>query len=282
MPTSGKRPGFYRPVTIPPWSRPPYRKPGSNRRPLHPPYKRIPPYNPDSSDVSITSDRPSEDILTLDLGSQLESTIENEEGNGTEEDLNTQQSSIEEFPVEDVTEAVVNTTEVQDKEILEFEKNKEKSASKMEKHTSKTEATPSTPAEVPPSTSDPISLLSNSTSEEISSSSDLPLPSSVVEVAPTIMDANSTVSESANVTTDSAGVSGVGEATPLLESSIQEVLQTLKDNLLDPSTMSSTPTESLPQVSLASTESSSSSSLTSKDSSMASSSSPSPPSSSGM
>ncbi|XP_022921315.2 uncharacterized protein [Onthophagus taurus] len=76
------RPPLYRPVTIPPWNRlPPRRPPPPNRRP--PTYKPIPPRpNLSNDDISITSEKPDEDILNFDIGTELDGS----EGDKEEED----------------------------------------------------------------------------------------------------------------------------------------------------------------------------------------------------
>lgn len=248
VPQTGKRPGFYRPVTIPPWNR---RRPPPHRRPP-PPYKPIPTYA-GNSDVSITSEKPNEDILTLDLGSQLESMQANEEvggSNGTEDTA--------EDVVDITTEAVDVSTAMEDKEILEFEKNKEKSSSKMDKHTSKPETTSLVSTTIENVTS---SSLASAISESVSPTTKLVITSSAL---------SATVESTINETSTPA--SAVGEAIPVLESSIQEGLHTLKDNLLDSTSLSSTPTESLPEISTASPGKVESTSLSSSGSSTTSSS----------
>ncbi|RZC35024.1 hypothetical protein BDFB_007198, partial [Asbolus verrucosus] len=149
-----KRPGLYRPVTIPPWNR---RKPPS-RRPI-PPYKPMPPFPSDI--ISLTTEKPIQDILTLDLGSQLQSN---------DEEVTDSNESYQNFK-KNQTEVAATTNNIlsEDKEITDFEKNKEKK--------------------------------------------------------------------------------GSDERTPVLESSIQEVLQTLKEDLLATTTLASTPTEQLPKIS---------------------------------
>lgn len=262
VPQSSKRPGFYRPVTIPPWNRPSHRRPGLQRRP---PYKPLPPYKPDSTQVSITSDKPTEDILTLDLGSHLESLSGSEEikSNGTDEEQFNTGSYNEEMP-EVTTETVSeNSTVVEDRETIEFEKNKEKSSSKMDKHTMKPELLQT------PSSED---LLNLTTSEKLTSSaSDSVSPTTTYDstnIEMTESTLNTTISNNYTMELNSTSViSGKVVETPILESSIQEVLQTLKEDLLGTSTLSSTPTEGLPHVSTSAAEKSESSSLSAKDTS---------------
>jgi hypothetical protein len=243
-----KRPGLYRPVTIPPWNR---RKPPS-RRPL-PPYKPMPPINSDT--ISLTTDRPAQDILTLDLGSQLQPN---------EDEFN--YDSYEEFKSNKTETPPANTT--QDKEITNFEKNKEKSTSKMSKYTSVVPSSTtrtvssdrmSAASIVNSSTSSVSSEVTNSSSQMSTSVSVMPTSisptSTTTTIAPTSTSTvltssvlDSSISVNATATNKQSSQSG-GEATPVLESSIQEVLQTLKEDLLGTTTLASTPTEQLPKVS---------------------------------
>lgn len=230
-----KRPGFYRPVTIPPWNR---RKPP--RRPNVPPYKPMPPANLDG--VSLTSERPTEDILTLDLGTQLLHLGENYGGSQEGEVL--------------VSKPLV------DKEITNFEKNKEKSSSKMNKFTS---VVPSTTLESlvvetsevwksneqnktsESSASETIEESSTSSNNETTDLEIVPTSTtSVIEATPTIVSSNFT--EDADNETLISNTTRINEETPVLESSIEEVMQTLKADLLSSSTLANTPTEKLPEI----------------------------------
>lgn len=77
IPLGNSRPGFYRPITISPWERPPPRRPSlPHRRPL-PSYNPMLLPRPAEDTISITSERPMEDILNLDLGENIE--LSNEE-----------------------------------------------------------------------------------------------------------------------------------------------------------------------------------------------------------
>lgn len=216
-----KRPGFYRPVTIPSWNRPPHRRPGPQRRPNPiPPYKPLPPIKLTDDHVSITSEKPMEDILTLDLGSELQPSGVDQEVSVEKDDATTI-----------VNEDIENTTAVLEDDLAdkEFEKNKEKSSSKMDKHT--TQALPS-------STLTSASL--NSTSSLVTIS---PTKTSTVMLSTTINEAL------INISSTQMAIEGIGEATPVLESSIQEVLQTLKEELLNPSASSTpTPTDGLQSI----------------------------------
>lgn len=115
-----KRPGFYRPQTSPPWNR---RRPPS-RRPSIPPYKPMPPIPSDL--ISLTSDKPDEDILTLDFGPHLESSgtenVEDHQNPVMEENMAENFHNNNEMTTNNILEM---PTEV-NKEIAEFEKNKEK------------------------------------------------------------------------------------------------------------------------------------------------------------
>lgn len=246
IPSSSKRPGIYRPVTIPPWSRPPHRRPLPHRRPTIPHYKPLPAYNGESAQISITSDRPAEDILTLDLGAQLEpatsheddystlnSTVNNNKGEGATGDEEVEETTtvVERHEVEE-------STIIPDKETLEFERNKEKSSSKMDKHASKSESSPFPTLN---STSVLAQEYTQMNSTMLSST-----PTSEVAMKQTLV--NTTVIDIVTLNDTSDHPIAVGEATPVLEASIQEVLETLKDDLLGSSSISSTPTEALPSI----------------------------------
>nr|CAH7744786.1 unnamed protein product [Callosobruchus chinensis] len=267
---SSKRPGFYRPVTIPPWNR---RRP-PNRRPSIPhQYKPMPPMS--SEHISLTSERPNEDILTLDLGShlapsadalsheQMEANFEEDlaaddkEGGHSGHVEHSEQYGPSEAP-ELSTDTMLETSEV-DKETAEFEKNKEK-VTNPDKHTVKT--TLVTPTFNTGVKSEEVSGVESpaSTVTDINSSSsvasDLPAPSSdqspdpieptsatkELETTPMV---NVSLSETINETQLIEGT------TPTLESSMLEVLSTLKEELLgnDTSTLVTTETEKLPDIS---------------------------------
>lgn len=215
------RPSFHRPVTIPPWSRPngPHRRPiGPYRRPK-PPFKPIPIFPPEDT-INAATERPGdEDILTLDLGSQLQPTsIGEEDKNETNELPETTTIEMEIIPIKD-------TTTEENAEISNYEKNKEKSSSKMEKHTSKVAMETSSIEEVDLSVTPTIA------------------PSSVTISNVTLTDFEEKIENS------SMGLEVMSTPTPTLESSIQEVIQTLKEELLVPSTIVTTSTEALPDIS---------------------------------
>ncbi|KAL1501177.1 hypothetical protein ABEB36_006557 [Hypothenemus hampei] len=113
--------GIYRPVTIPPWNR---RRP--TKHPNVPPYRPMPPMS-NSDLISFTSEKPNEDILTLNLGGQFEDH---------EHDETKVEGISENVPSEATTDVLLETSEGHiDLEIMEFEKNKEKKPDKSPKIT---------------------------------------------------------------------------------------------------------------------------------------------------
>lgn len=241
VPSTSKRPGIHRPVTIPPWNRPPHRRPLPHRRPTIPHYKPLPPYNGDSAQISITSDKPEEDILTLDLGSQLEPSLSHEDDFGHANDTSNSEK-VEDEEVEKTTIAVERyELEEPDNETLEFEKNKEKSSSKMDKHSLKTE-TSSTAIHSTINSSTPLEEIQVTMESTLLSSK----PINETSLKQTLV--NTTMLDIVTLNETAQQQTAVGEATPVLEASIQEVLETLKGDLLGSSTMSSTPTEALPSM----------------------------------
>lgn len=110
-----KRPGFYRPATGPPWNR---RRP-PNRRPSIPPYKPMPPLPSDM--ISLTSAKPTDDIFTLDFGSHLESSE-----NGNIDHGHMHFEDMENNNRHEITTNIIHVKSQIDKEIADFEKNKEK------------------------------------------------------------------------------------------------------------------------------------------------------------
>lgn len=115
-----KRPGFYRPATGPPWNR---RRP-PNRRPTIPPYKPMPPLASDM--ISLTSEKPTDDILTLDFGPHLETSesedVEDPSNIPLEEEHMENVSDHHEMSTNTIPEVTTNIN----KEIADFERNKEK------------------------------------------------------------------------------------------------------------------------------------------------------------
>lgn len=230
-----KRPGFYRPITIPPWNR---RRP-PNRRPSIPTYKPLPHFPSDM--VSLTSEKPMEDILTLDLGSHLSTTGE-EDVKVSELDID--RSNVTES-MDSTTDIALETSEI-DREIMDFEKNKEK-ATKLEKYTSKTTVvTPTfnteTSLETDVSSVEEKTTASETSSTVIKSSQEIiPSNSKSEEIIPTVV--NSFINES------TLAVNTTEKTETILESSIQEIVQTLKDNALNStSSLASTATEKLPDI----------------------------------
>ncbi|CAH1956225.1 unnamed protein product [Acanthoscelides obtectus] len=270
---SSKRPGFYRPVTIPPWNR---RRP-PNRRPSIPhPYKPLPPMS--SEHISLTSERPNEDVLTLDLGSHLapsgdafsheqidanqeqEIPLDDKEGNHSEHVQQSEQLGHSEAP-ELSTDGILENSEV-DKETADFEKNKEK-VTNPDKHTVKTTLVTPTFNTAPksdevsildkPTTTLPDNSTDNSTTSVVSEAQAPTQNQSSVSIEPTSATkeleatpmVNVSLSESSNETIS------VETTTPVLESSMLEVLSTLKEELLSngTSTLVGTETEKLPDIS---------------------------------
>ncbi|XP_017781909.1 PREDICTED: uncharacterized protein LOC108566509 isoform X3 [Nicrophorus vespilloides] len=179
-PIRNQRPGFYRPVTIPPWNRN-----NPNRRPF-PPRKPtpIPTYKPLPDDISITSFKPNEDILTLDA--DMLTTYEephNETTTTTTEEITT-----------------INNND------KEFEKNKEKVPSSKKKISTTTEIAPS------------------------------PTPVAI-DITPTVLNTTEVIQDNSSI---------MIESTPSLESSITEIVSTIKED--SSSTLSVTPTEELPVI----------------------------------
>ncbi|CAH0551973.1 unnamed protein product [Brassicogethes aeneus] len=211
----GTRPAFYRPVTMRPWNN---RRP--TRRPTIPSYKPLPAIPSDY--ISLTSEKPMEDIFNLDMGSQLQS-------NSQESMENTGKPTTS--PEEGTTNIELEETMEMDNETAEFEKNKEKSSSKMDKHASKT--TTATPTLI--TSADSVESTNNTSMETLNI-----IPSTTEEnIKPTSLASTPELKKPTNSTSES----------PLmLESSIQDVLQTLKHDLMDTKSSSATPTEALPTI----------------------------------
>ncbi|XP_050296688.1 uncharacterized protein LOC126736402 [Anthonomus grandis grandis] len=159
--SESKRPGFYRPVTIPPWNR---RRP--TKRPLNPnvpAYKPMPPMS-NSDMVSLTSEKPTEDILTLDLGGHIENTAQGEaygeelEGGTKDEEFDLPESKND----TELSAHVMLQSSVEDsldQETADFEKNKEKNP-KPDKTTKVTLVTPTMKTDHP-ILETPISLITD-------------------------------------------------------------------------------------------------------------------------
>lgn len=182
-----------------------------------------------------------EDILTLDLGSHLSTTGE-EDVKVSELDID--RSNVTES-MDSTTDIALETSEI-DREIMDFEKNKEK-ATKLEKYTSKTTVvTPTfnteTSLETDVSSVEEKTTASETSSTVIKSSQEIiPSNSKSEEIIPTVV--NSFINES------TLAVNTTEKTETILESSIQEIVQTLKDNALNStSSLASTATEKLPDI----------------------------------
>ncbi|XP_031355432.1 proteoglycan 4 isoform X2 [Photinus pyralis] len=202
------RPGMHRPL-IPTWSRPNGPSNGS-RRPINPyrrpkpPFKPIPIHKPDEGSTTST-EKPN-----VNSDPELETNFPSDDGDTTTD------------PDGDDSLEMTTLISTNDAEELDYEKNKEKSSSKMEKHTTRLQ-----------SSSEAMSTLSsNSSAVETSSLATVDPTKVAMPSITSTTETNITLTE--NNTTDSI----TSIATPTLESSIQEVLQTLKDDLLSSSTIS--------------------------------------------
>lgn len=233
VPTGGHRPGIRRPVTIPPWKRPQRRPPNPQRRPPPdvPPYKPMPHY---PGEITYTSEGPvtysnnSQDVLTLDLGPdmhilpitdepEIQSEVESNESIPT--DITTAPEIIPSEPT------VVVEKEHKDKEIQpEKKKDKEKNSSKMDKHNSKY-----------------IVNISSEVNEK--TKLNVTATSTQIVVEPTV----STLSKNATNDIDKLG-EGIGEVTPVLDTSIQELTSSITESVILSSSSSFTPTEALPPI----------------------------------
>lgn len=215
------RPGYHRPITIPPWNRPssPLRRPLNPYRRPKPPFKPIPISTPE-----ILTDKPQDqDILTLDLGSELQPSPESEED---EEDITTGETPNDAYEnstgaMEQVHLVTNNDEEeILNQEILNYEKNKEKSSSKMEKHTSKPSESLQTQSSI---------LETTDTATESTYSIEDIKPSQVAAEITSTIDNNSIIESDYNTTIYSSTNSL--QNTPILESSIQETSQTLQEQI---------------------------------------------------
>ncbi|CAG9764307.1 unnamed protein product [Ceutorhynchus assimilis] len=231
MPGS-KRPGFYRPVTIPPWNR---RRPTKRPNPNIPVYKPMP-HAGNSDTVSLTSEKPMDDIFTLNMGTQFEEPEQadtsyevQEEDHDHGQDISGTRDEELELPAENdsdnktvsekvnegLAEAVTSSIKLEqsenmDQETSDFEKNKEKNP-KPDKTTKVTIVTPTLKTDI---LEIPISLVPDDALLTIE-------PNSVTEklIAATIANDSSPI-KAAFEATASLNSSG-GE--PILESSIEEV-----------------------------------------------------------
>lgn len=272
--TGNKRPGIYRPTVIPPWNnRLTQRRPG-NRRP-----NPIPAYKPLPSDyISLTTDKPMDDIFNLDLGSHLGNE---HEGGGSEENVTTKSQEEITTVASDLPEVTTNITESSetvDRETMEFEKNKEK-ITKKDKYSAKTTSvTPTVPlpssvdasSSADPSPSNPTQLttdliqgISNQTvtdfrtKEQFSDNTDV--------VATPTEDGAITPTPILNITSFGL-IENVTEmsSSAVLESSVPELLQTSKEDMLENPSNFKTPTSELLSVASISSSINSTSAHTSK------------------
>lgn len=268
VPSAGSRPGIRRPVTIPPWKRPQRRPPPPGRRPPNgniPPYKPIPSYSGESyaPDEPVTFSNNSQDIFTLNLGSDMQIIPITEEPQ-EEIEVHTEVENNDTIPAEGINTENISSTEIipvvpekeylKDKEVsekIEKKKDKEKNSLKMDKYNSKYIV--STTSEVNEKTK---SVSTTATQEDI--------------VESTIM-SNSTAQQDDQVIQQPNNTElfnklgeGIGEITPVLETSIQEISSSLMEST---STSSDTATDVLPSgtsttISETSLETSSTSSTT--------------------
>lgn len=229
-------PGIRRPINIPPWKRPQRRPPP--RRPLpYSPYKPLPPlFSQDSlpsPDEPISFSNNSQDVLTLNFGPDVQLIpITDEPDSQTEIETNETITEITEIlPSEQPPEK-----EYKDKEI-QIEKKKDKNNQKLDKDKQSK-----------------YNIIIN-TSTEINEKPTILTSSSTVE--PTVEIVNETKSENASF-------EGIGEATPVLDTSMLDVVtSTVTETTTSSST---TPTESLPSTSSSTTIVSSSTTSTTAES----------------
>ncbi|XP_066249149.1 uncharacterized protein pwn isoform X2 [Euwallacea similis] len=259
----GKRPGFYRPVTIPPWHR---RRPSKRPNPNIPHYRPMPTMS-NSDLISLTSEKPQEDILTLDLGSQFEGPHDNPHDNShenahnsphespkdsshedhqdypheesvhselvvdREEEGDTRADGIESVHHEATTNSILDVSEGVDLETAEFERNKEKNP-KPEKSTKVTLVKPTmktnlsileTPISLITEDSITPSFTSNSFSSSFSSSSSLSSKNSSI-ISP------SNVSKEAISTTEIAATSNFIESS-IIQPSVSSIIPLIESSI---------------------------------------------------
>lgn len=171
--------------------------------------------------ISLTSEKPMEDILTLDLGTHLESVNSGE--------ITSNETMID--------EKLTNGTDTPEEVSLDSSENEENELDEIDKNNIL-------------NATDTLSILENVTSSSISNTV------TESEIKSSEYDINSSTSTSTAVPSPSsspmeslklnATSEKVDETMPILESSIQEVLHTLKEDLLNTtSILSTTPTETL-------------------------------------
>ncbi|XP_076259530.1 calcium-binding EGF-like domain-containing protein pawn isoform X2 [Rhynchophorus ferrugineus] len=237
------RPGFYKPITPPPWNR---RRPTKRPNPYIPPYKPMP-----SMPDAEPSEAPMEDILTLDLGSHLENS--EDEGDVSDNDKlgeNNKQTSDTINP--DATDKLVPDPSIDtelpeqiDKENEQFEKNKEKNP-KPDKSSKITIVTPTMKTETS-ILETPIVLVTETSTSTQSSEDKAITPTSV---STEVVEVTQTLNDNISLSVNSSSTTGLLEVhdnnIPTLESSMPEVLPTVTD--------SSTSTTVLPTGTLHTTE----------------------------
>lgn len=245
-PTMNNRPGFYRPPIAPPWKR---RRPPNNhhRRPPIPAYKPMPPFSTEM--ISLTSEKPSEDILTLDLGSHLSSSVEDGEYYPEELDDKGNSTDLPDMEIHDAQES-----EQVDKEISDFEKNKEK-ATKLDKYTTKTTVVTPTfnseaTTEQSESTTEKSELIAPTTVSESSAIiiSTTTSNHQVEDVKPTstsIIIPTSTQTPTEVLSNTSTNTSIMTGASDLVESSMSELHEKSVDVLGEHTSLAATATDEL-------------------------------------
>ncbi|XP_057652255.1 uncharacterized protein LOC130891484 [Diorhabda carinulata] len=231
-PVLDKRPSFYRPLTAPPWKR---RRPPNNhhRRPPIPPYKPMPPFSTEL--ISLTSEKPFEDILTLDLGSHLSSSVEEGDYYPEEVDDKGNSTDLPETEKDDPQEYGQGT--------------------KLDKYTTKTTiVTPTFNSETSTKRNESTEKKSEeATSISFSESSSIIVSTStsnhqIEDVKPTsasIIIPTSTQTSSDVVSNTATNTSVMTDASDLVESSMSELPETSVDILGEHTTLSATATNEL-------------------------------------
>lgn len=247
--TGNGRPGFYKPPTAPPWNR---RRPTKRPNPYVPPYKPLPSMT-DTDLVSLTSELPTDDILTLNLDSQLGIHSETDEQSfdddtlGEKIDGNLTKDDPQTLLPQDLNKDQ-QTSEAIDKENAAFEKNKEKNP-KPDKSSKITLVTPTMKTGLP-ILETPILLITEGSYAKNSSEVSNPIsPTSSLksEVQLTHDSSSAFQSENSSSTTTSLPEDHDNNI-PHLESSIQEVLPT-SNNSKSTTALSNTATSELPSIS---------------------------------
>ncbi|KAK5647794.1 hypothetical protein RI129_002686 [Pyrocoelia pectoralis] len=221
------RPGIHRPISIPTWNRP-NGFPNGSRRPVNPyrrpkpPFKPIPIYKPEEGSTTSTSTEKGDEQELPDVNVDPEQETHISNASFNEDGDVTTESDLDDLPE---TTTLISPNDAE--ELENYEKNKEKSTSKMEKHTSKLA-----------SSSDTINTLPNfNSTSEIQISTDVEPTTVIMPSTSSTTQVNTSWSVLENqMDSTIASLEITSIATPTLESSIQEALQTLKDDLLSSST----------------------------------------------